>query len=219
MAEMIKSFPDAEGNQAQERPQGAPSQRGSTDQGGGQKVIQEAKNIATHALMGQAFVPLVDKAGRELERFSRFLRDADAEDMIRSAESFARREPLLFLGGAFTLGILTARFLKSSAHHVQEGQGSERRGFQSRGYLGSGSESRGSQGTGGSDMRGYQARGSESRGYSGRGYEGGAPPGGLGSQSTGGVQGGSPEGRTNEGLGYQGRAFDDRTEGTSGGQS
>ncbi|MFO0591501.1 MAG: hypothetical protein U0441_28395 [Polyangiaceae bacterium] len=65
--------------------------------------------------------PLVDKAADQLERFSRFLQDANPERVVRDVESFARREPLLFLGGAFALGLLGARFLKSSARHPSEG--------------------------------------------------------------------------------------------------
>jgi hypothetical protein len=35
--------------------------------------------------------------------------------MVRNVEDFARRQPALFIGGAFMLGLLGARFLKSSA--------------------------------------------------------------------------------------------------------
>jgi hypothetical protein len=35
--------------------------------------------------------------------------------MIQEVERFARRQPALFLGGAFTLGLIAARFLKSSS--------------------------------------------------------------------------------------------------------
>ena len=34
--------------------------------------------------------------------------------MARDAESYARRNPAVFLGSAFVLGILAARFFKSS---------------------------------------------------------------------------------------------------------
>jgi hypothetical protein len=39
------------------------------------------------------------------------------DDLLREAEEFARRDPALFLGVAFTLGVLGARFLKSSGRH------------------------------------------------------------------------------------------------------
>lgn len=80
--------------------------------------------------------PYVDKAADQLERFSRFLEDANPADVVRDVERFARREPLLFLGGAFALGLLGARFLKSSARRsnseglrVREHNGEEQRSY------------------------------------------------------------------------------------------
>jgi hypothetical protein len=61
--------------------------------------------------------PLVGLAADQVQRASDFLQTATVDDVVRSVESFAKREPLLFLGGAFALGMLGARFLKSSSHH------------------------------------------------------------------------------------------------------
>lgn len=65
--------------------------------------------------------PFVSKAADRLDRVSELL-DADPTELVRNVEQFARREPLLFLGGAFALGIVGARFLKSSATHAQSGR-------------------------------------------------------------------------------------------------
>jgi hypothetical protein len=46
---------------------------------------------------------------------SDYLKNANAGDLLRDAESLARRQPALFLGGAFALGLIAARFLKSSS--------------------------------------------------------------------------------------------------------
>lgn len=54
-----------------------------------------------------------------VEHFASFLENRDVEDLIHEVEDFARRKPELFLGGAFTLGLLVARFLKSSQRHGQ----------------------------------------------------------------------------------------------------
>ncbi|MEZ4295247.1 MAG: hypothetical protein R3B70_09755 [Polyangiaceae bacterium] len=80
-------------------------------------------------LGGNTAAPYVDKAAAQLERLSRYMRTTDAREMLRGVESFARREPLVFLGGAFAIGMLGARFLKSSAHHEPHGDdgGSPRR--------------------------------------------------------------------------------------------
>ena len=59
--------------------------------------------------------PYVEKAAAMIDRFSGSVRNATLDDTVRAVESYARREPLLFLGGAFAIGLLAGRFLKSSA--------------------------------------------------------------------------------------------------------
>ncbi len=59
------------------------------------------------------------KAADQVERLSGFLRDRDVSDILHEAEQFARRQPAAFLGGAFVLGLLGARFLKSSRPATQ----------------------------------------------------------------------------------------------------
>jgi hypothetical protein len=72
-------------------------------------------------------------AADQVERLSTYLRDSSFEDVIREAEDMARRQPLLFLGGAFLAGFLGARFLKSSS--PSEGAGmSYRRSGMERGF-------------------------------------------------------------------------------------
>lgn len=50
----------------------------------------------------------------KVEQFSDYLDKKDLREVMRDVEDFAHRQPLLFLGGAFALGVLAARFLKSS---------------------------------------------------------------------------------------------------------
>jgi hypothetical protein len=56
----------------------------------------------------------VNKAADGLERWAGDLKRQDVNDALRAAQRFARRQPALFLGAAFTAGLLAARFLKSS---------------------------------------------------------------------------------------------------------
>lgn len=49
-----------------------------------------------------------------VEDFSSYLEDAKIRNLTHDVEDFASRQPLLFIGGAFALGLLAARFLKSS---------------------------------------------------------------------------------------------------------
>lgn len=53
-------------------------------------------------------------AAEKLESVARYFDNKDLKAIARDAESFARRNPAIFLGGAFALGILAARFFKSS---------------------------------------------------------------------------------------------------------
>lgn len=52
-------------------------------------------------------------AGR-LDRFSAYLNEREVGDLVGEVEDFARRNSAYFVGGAFLLGLLGARFLKSS---------------------------------------------------------------------------------------------------------
>ena len=56
----------------------------------------------------------VEKAAEQLERLSNSLREKDVNELLQDAERLARRRPALFIGGSFALGLLAARFLKSS---------------------------------------------------------------------------------------------------------
>jgi len=48
------------------------------------------------------------------ERFANGLRDKSADELLRDVRNLARRQPALFIGGSVAVGILAARFLKSS---------------------------------------------------------------------------------------------------------
>jgi len=62
---------------------------------------------------------LVEKAAEKLDQAAQYLEGADVDRMVRRTESWARRNPALFLGGAFVLGVIGARFLKSSGSNVR----------------------------------------------------------------------------------------------------
>jgi hypothetical protein len=56
----------------------------------------------------------VETFADQLERFSTNLRGKDMNELLDDARDFARRQPALFVGGSFALGLLAGRFLKSS---------------------------------------------------------------------------------------------------------
>jgi hypothetical protein len=55
-----------------------------------------------------------DGVARQAERLAGYLRTADFRAMGDDVRDLARRQPALVVGGAFALGLLAARFLKSS---------------------------------------------------------------------------------------------------------
>lgn len=52
-------------------------------------------------------------AAEQAERLAAYMERTDARDMVHTVEDAARRQPLLFLGGAFALGLVAARILKA----------------------------------------------------------------------------------------------------------
>lgn len=55
-----------------------------------------------------------DSLAGQLERFSGYLNEREVGDLVYEIEDYARRNSTYFVGGAFLLGLLGARFLKSS---------------------------------------------------------------------------------------------------------
>lgn len=82
--------------------------------------IADALRQKGEELDGSVLGPIVSAAAEKVDRASEYIMDAKLGDVVKSTESFARREPALFLGGAFALGVLCARILKSSAHREPE---------------------------------------------------------------------------------------------------
>ena len=62
----------------------------------------------------------------QIERFANYVRSTNVKQMVGQVEGFARRQPAIFFGAAFALGVLAARFLRSSCHKaVDRGRGSQ----------------------------------------------------------------------------------------------
>jgi len=60
----------------------------------------------------------IDRAATQVEQISNYLHNKDVGELVDDVERFARRQPALFLGGTFVLGLLGARFLKSSRQQL-----------------------------------------------------------------------------------------------------
>lgn len=61
----------------------------------------------------------VESAADQLDRFASRLKEKNVSDLLEDAQRFARRQPALFIGGAFALGLLGSRFFKSSSAERQ----------------------------------------------------------------------------------------------------
>jgi hypothetical protein len=57
----------------------------------------------------------VEQAADQIDRLSRRLRDKDITQLIGDVQRLSRRQPAAFVGGAFAVGLVAARFFKSSA--------------------------------------------------------------------------------------------------------
>jgi hypothetical protein len=62
-----------------------------------------------------AIANYVEKAADQIDRFSTQLRNRDVGELVNEVQRFARRQPALFVGSAFAIGVIGARFLKSSS--------------------------------------------------------------------------------------------------------
>ena len=62
----------------------------------------------------------VEQAADQIERLSARLREKDVTELLNDAQRLARRRPALFVGTAFALGLIGARFLKSTADDTDE---------------------------------------------------------------------------------------------------
>jgi hypothetical protein len=60
------------------------------------------------------FADVADSVGRQIDKVAGYLRDSDGRTIARDLEGLARRQPALVFAGAFALGLVAARFLKSS---------------------------------------------------------------------------------------------------------
>jgi hypothetical protein len=61
------------------------------------------------------FADYAEQAAQKVEHAADFLRTRDTSQLLDETQRFARRNPALFLGASFAIGLLAARFFKSSA--------------------------------------------------------------------------------------------------------
>lgn len=88
------------------------------------KVGENLKGSDSEGGIAKYTAEYSDAAAQKIEQAANYFERKDIKEMYRDVENFARSNPAIFVGGAFALGILAARFLKSSSpKHLTDGAG------------------------------------------------------------------------------------------------
>lgn len=79
-------------------------------------ALREAASSLTNPQQesGDTVSRYIRTAGDQVQRAADYLENTDVREVVTDVERFARRQPALFLGGAFMVGLLAARVLKAS---------------------------------------------------------------------------------------------------------
>jgi hypothetical protein len=76
---------------------------------------------------------VTDAVAERADRLGGYLRDSDADAILRDIENLARRQPWLFAAGGLALGLIASRFLKASSGGRYRSQ--DRNAYGYRGYV------------------------------------------------------------------------------------
>jgi len=79
--------------------------------------VTQALRQSTQQLRNQqhdTIAKYVDQAADQVDRWCEQLRGKDVSEVFSDVQRLARRQPFVFVGSAFALGLIGARFLKSS---------------------------------------------------------------------------------------------------------
>lgn len=78
-------------------------------------VAKGIRRLSTDLQVDQpAIAGAAETAAVQAERVAQYLRNNDARQILSKVEGAARQQPLLFLGGAFVLGVAVSRFIKAA---------------------------------------------------------------------------------------------------------
>jgi len=88
--------------------------------------VAEAMRHTSEQLRQQNQEPvaqIAERAADTVDRITGYLNERDVRQILNSVESYAREQPAVFIGGAFALGLLMARFFKSSSDGAGSAEG------------------------------------------------------------------------------------------------
>lgn len=92
-------------------------------------VRQVSDNLGastTESGLAEAAAKYTNTTAQKIEDVAGYFETHSVRDMARDLEGFARRNPAVFLGAAFGLGLLAARFLKSTPRAQDNKTGGDR---------------------------------------------------------------------------------------------
>lgn len=89
------------------------------------QVSENLGSAKTDSGLAEAAAKYTNTAAQKLEDVAGYFESRGVRDMARDLEGFARRNPAVFFGAAFGLGLLAARFLKSSTPGYDRSTGRE----------------------------------------------------------------------------------------------
>lgn len=84
------------------------------------KVSSNLESSRTDSGIAEAAAKYTNSAAGVIEDVAGYFDRKGVREMARDLENFARRNPAIFIGAAFGLGLLTARFLKSTSSDSYE---------------------------------------------------------------------------------------------------
>ena len=74
---------------------------------------------------------LAQQAAEKADHLGRYLREADADQILRDVERFGRRQPWVVAAAGLALGVAAARFVKASSRRRYQPDGYDSRGLSS----------------------------------------------------------------------------------------
>lgn len=104
------------------------------------KSLSDAAGGDGDSQVPAGIAPLVDEAAERLSQSADFLREKDITGLLNEAQQLARRQPALFMGGMFAVGLVGARLLKGSmgGDENQSGSASQQGGGSDQSWLATG---------------------------------------------------------------------------------
>lgn len=79
------------------------------------KVGETLRETDEQTKVGEVTAQYGDAFAQQIEKLTNYVENANLRDLMRDGERFARQQPAIFIGAAFAVGFLAARFLKSSS--------------------------------------------------------------------------------------------------------